>query len=280
MTSDKSINLIINADDYGYFDCVSRGIIDAANSGVVTATGILANSAGFERSLPYLSQTQSLDLGVHLNLTYGYPLSKSLSNTLSRWQGRFPPKFDMAIGILTGKINSDLIQSEFQMQVEKCLEKGITLTFLNSHEHLHMLPPLYKLTVSLAREYQIPFVRYPDAEWIGKLGVGSVLRNCVFGFLNTMNRSRKPGNTPKLIGMSESGNLSIEYLEKRFRTLESGTTYELMCHPGHFDSSEITDNALINYHYWDSEYDLLTGDAFKELCAENSIKIVGYRDIV
>ena len=36
------VYLIVNADDYGYFSCVSRGILDAVCDGIVTATGVLA----------------------------------------------------------------------------------------------------------------------------------------------------------------------------------------------------------------------------------------------
>ena len=39
--------LIVNADDYGYFPGISRGIIDAHKDGVVTATGVLANGTSF-----------------------------------------------------------------------------------------------------------------------------------------------------------------------------------------------------------------------------------------
>lgn len=280
MINNRNTKLIVNADDYGYFDCVSCGIINAANKGAVTATGIIANSVSFDKTIPYLSQAQTLDLGVHLNLTYGRPLNEALANILNRWQGQFPSKFDMAFGILTGRISADLIQAEFRMQVEKCLDKGVKLLFLNSHEHIHMLPPLYKLVVSLSQEYKIPFIRHPDAEWIGKLNTQSIFRNSIFESLNIVNRFKKPGNTPKLIGMSESGNLSIEYFAKRFRTLKPATNYELMCHPGHFDSLEITDSDLINYHHWESEYEVLTSESFKNLCAEHSIEIVGYRDIV
>ena len=36
------LQLIVNADDYGYFPEVSRGIREVAAAGAVTATGILA----------------------------------------------------------------------------------------------------------------------------------------------------------------------------------------------------------------------------------------------
>jgi predicted glycoside hydrolase/deacetylase ChbG (UPF0249 family) len=37
--------LIVNADDYGIFRCVSKGILEAASHGIVTATGVFANMA-------------------------------------------------------------------------------------------------------------------------------------------------------------------------------------------------------------------------------------------
>ena len=44
----QSKQLIVNADDFGYFPCVSRGIIEAARAGVITATSVLANRPGVE----------------------------------------------------------------------------------------------------------------------------------------------------------------------------------------------------------------------------------------
>ena len=35
--------LVVNADDYGYFTAVTRGIPETLDAGSVTATGVLAN---------------------------------------------------------------------------------------------------------------------------------------------------------------------------------------------------------------------------------------------
>ena len=50
----EPVHLIINADDYGYFPCISKGILEAASSGAVTATGILANSPDLKAQLEWL----------------------------------------------------------------------------------------------------------------------------------------------------------------------------------------------------------------------------------
>jgi len=77
--------LIVNADDYGYFNCVSQGILESASHGIVTATGIFANSAHFAEHVGWLRDNASLDLGVHLNITDQTPLTRNMQIKLSRW---------------------------------------------------------------------------------------------------------------------------------------------------------------------------------------------------
>ena len=57
-----TIDLIINADDYGYYPCVSKGILEAAKAGALTATGILANSSDLATQLQWLKGFESLDV--------------------------------------------------------------------------------------------------------------------------------------------------------------------------------------------------------------------------
>ena len=64
--------LIVNADDYGYFECVSKGILQAAAHGIVTATGVFGDCPAICRNTPPGSaDCDALDAGVHLNLTDG-----------------------------------------------------------------------------------------------------------------------------------------------------------------------------------------------------------------
>lgn len=271
--------VIVNADDYGYFSCVSKGIIEAAEKGIVTATGVLANK-DISALTSKLNNTESLDAGVHLNLTYGSPISEEMCDAVSKWNRNFPPLFKMAFAILKGSVKIKTVEKEFRAQIERCLENSLNLTFLNSHEHIHMLPTIYPLTIKLANEYNIPFVRHSNAEWIGKLNPGSLLRNTIFTTLNILNVPKKLANTPKLIGMSESGRLSINYFNQCFSNLKRGNVYELMCHPGHFDNNEISDQRLISYHQWEDEFNVLTSKEFNTICEKYEIEIIGYRDLL
>jgi chitin disaccharide deacetylase len=74
----KPIFLIINADDYGYFPCVSQGILDAAKSYSLTATGVLANASSLSTQLAALRTVPHLQIGIHLNLTFQQPLTEAM----------------------------------------------------------------------------------------------------------------------------------------------------------------------------------------------------------
>jgi len=64
--------------------------------------------------------------------------------------GSFPGKYEMAVAVMSGKIRMDVLEKELSAQIERPMRHGIKLRFLNSHERIHMLPSIYKLTVSMA----------------------------------------------------------------------------------------------------------------------------------
>jgi len=277
--SDNAVQLIVNADDYGYFRSVSQGILDAADNGMVNATGIMATGQCLDEMLPLLAANIRLDAGVHLNLTYGEPVTTALRQALAKWDGRFPEKYRMALAILTGQIPLDLIEKELASQIELCRQGETTLRFLNSHQHIHMLPPIYRMTLLLAEQFGIPYVRHTTADWAGPPNAGDIVRNSMIQILGSMSPASGETSRVACIGVGHSGRLDLGYLRKLFARLEPGKVYELMCHPGHFNPAEIVDSQLIDYHAWDAEYSLLTGDGMRELCNEFGIRLTRYRDL-
>lgn len=271
--------LIVNADDFGYYDCVSKGILNAADVGTVTATGIFANSPFIETHLAWLQQSKSLDIGVHLNLTHRSPITPEMQARLHRWQGKFPGKFTMAQWILTGRIPTHVVVKELRAQIERCHVGDIHLSFLNSHEHLHMLPPLFRITQDLAVEYNIPHVRYAMPDVVTSLSPGPLVRDLALRILSRKNRKLIQSPVLPFLGMGSSGKLDISYLAKNLSGLTPGV-YELMCHPGACDREDETDPLLRAYHDWKSELNTLTSEDFRILCCQENIKLIGYRHII
>ncbi len=278
-SSSQMAYLIVNADDYGSFECVSRGILDSARNGIVTATGIFANTEHFDEHSAWLRHCEALDIGVHLNLTARYPLTEGMRKKLGRWGGRFPEKFTMAVAIAVGAIKIEDVEVEWRAQIERCLEKRLRLRFLNSHEHIHMLPALFPVVQGLAEQYGIPHIRFPAVEPFRRWSIAALVRDMSIKSFSILNRHRLRNPAALFFGMGVSGKLGLTYIKQRLPKLKAGYVYELMCHPGYFDRNEICDSWLRNYHDWEGELNALTNPAVRELCDSQGIRIVGYRDI-
>src|SRR5262245_60919462 len=66
--------LIVNADDFGLTEGVSRGILEAHARGIVTSTTLLVNRGVGGQQLEQL-RGSGLGVGLHVNLTLGAPVS-------------------------------------------------------------------------------------------------------------------------------------------------------------------------------------------------------------
>ena len=274
MTDRAPIELIINADDYGYYSCINQGILEAAKSGAITATSILANSPDLTMQLEWLDSVKNLDLGVHLNLTSRRPLTDQIANKLSTWDGCFPSTYTMSRLLLTRKITLQDIRLEWSAQIEAC--QVHKLVFLNSHEHIHMLPLLFPLTLELAKAYDIPNVRLTQADWVSPFNHSTLIRNALMQGMQTLNQWHIKQTTPLFLGLSRSGKLDYEYLATIFARLKPGKRYELMCHPGHFDPTQISDPKLICYHDWTAELAVLQSPRMHDLYEQFGIRLSRY----
>jgi predicted glycoside hydrolase/deacetylase ChbG (UPF0249 family) len=269
-----TIDLIINADDYGYYPCVSQGILEAAKSGALTATGILANSPDLAAQLQWLNGIESIDVGVHLNLTCRQPLTEVMAGKLGRWNGQFPNAYVMSGLLMTGTVSLADVRAEWRAQIEVCQSQS--LRFLNSHEHIHMLPVLFPLVLELAQDYGIEHVRFTQAEWLAPFGVSGLIRNTLMQTMHVINQCHLKVKQPLFLGLSRSGKLDYDYLTTIFSKLKPGQSYELMCHPGHFNPTEISDARLLAYHDWEGELALLQSPKVHDLYEKFGIRLSPY----
>ena len=278
-SSSRGASVIVNADDYGYFDCVSRGILASASQGIVTATGVFANAPHFDEHVAWLRECDGLDVGIHLTLTTGEPLTSDMRKGLSRWSGRFPGKFPMAMAIISGAISVEGIAGEWRAQIERCRSSGLRVRFLNSHEHMHMLPALFRVTSALARDHAISHVRYSTSSLAWKMSGDALSRGAIMKALATINRREAKVPAARFLGMETSGRLDLPYLERTDPYLRAGEVYELMCHPGHYDAQEVSDPRLVGYHDWEGELRTLTSTAARTLLDRHGVTVIGYRHL-
>lgn len=68
--------ILLRVDDLGYSRAVNYGILDCVERGLVNNVGIMTNMESTAEAVEWLKDKE-IDLGVHINLTNGRPLSAS-----------------------------------------------------------------------------------------------------------------------------------------------------------------------------------------------------------
>ncbi|MBA1445830.1 MAG: ChbG/HpnK family deacetylase [Chromatiales bacterium] len=270
--------LIINADDYALTPAVSRGIREAISNGSVTATGIIANSPHFYRECEYLHELPGVDIGVHLNLTFWKPLISELSQVFWRSDGYFPGKSWVFSFLLKRDRTLDLILEEFRAQVRQVQKAGFRILFINSHEHLHMLPWIFPKVLTLADEFNIPFVRWSTPDKLSFWPVRTMLRDLGLNLSGHLSNKLCLPNSLKLIGFKNSGKLTYDSVADSLSCITQNGTYELMCHPGLLDDDK-HQLSLLSYHNWVGELMLINSKEFSNLLLSRGIQLTRFRDL-
>ena len=213
--------LIINADDCNLTAGVTRGILLAHDRGIVTGTTLMMNLPLTEKTVKELKKRKTLGLGVHLNVTFGKPLTKpSQVSSLLKSGGIFrrPDGYQKK----TPQVK-DVIR-EYDAQI-KFFENRFENKpdHLDTHHHLHDRPVFFKALVSVARKWKLP------------------VRRCRF-----FQKGSDPGSDPFCFsGLKTTdylyGNLATKFLWGPVsfwgvvENLPEGTS-EIACHPGFYDT--------------------------------------------
>lgn len=154
--------VIINADDFGLSEGINLGIIKAHREGVVTSTSAAVNGDFFEQGLNLLKQTPKLDVGIHLNLTAGKPISSPHEcKTLLDKNGRFFNYSSFVQRLLLKRINPEEIKRELRAQLERFLSHIPVCSHINSHKHIGYIPAVLDTVLELAQEFKIKRMRLP-----------------------------------------------------------------------------------------------------------------------
>jgi hopanoid biosynthesis associated protein HpnK len=274
--------LLVNADDFGLCQGITDGIITAHQHGIVTSTSIVASGRGFVDAVVQARGNPKLGVGVHLTLVEEYPVAAACDiPTLTQGDGRFPKNYAALLpGLLLGRIHLKDVEREFRAQIEKCINAGLTPTHLDSHQHVHALPPLFRMVLRLAREYGIYGMRLPrdSPRWRGKFPCDGFAQKYALSFLARGDafafRDPSAKTCQGAAGIFDSGVLSEERLLAIIDRLPEGTT-ELVCHPGAGGAESAT--LYGHWHYnWETELAALTSAAVKTRLTVRQIELINY----
>jgi len=157
----KTKYLIVNADDFGFTDGVTEGILRAWLEGIVTSTSAMINMPGAPKRITKAHQTYpELPIGLHLNITLGKPVlpAKDVPSLVDE-RGRFMPPMKLVERIQN--VPLDELRAELYAQAELLLSTGVQFDHIDYHQMMvSMYTPFYPLVMQLAETYRVP-VRNP-----------------------------------------------------------------------------------------------------------------------
>ena len=224
--------LALCADDFGQSPGISAGIARLARAQRLTAISCITNSPHWAESAGLLAGLPaSVDIGLHLNLTDGRPLSRRLGK---RWP-RLPRLERLILQSHLHWVSRAELRSEFHAQLAAFINTaGSTPKFIDGHQHVHHLPVLRDIILDMAEHVQpLPALRSTGRV----LGPGEGLKRWLIErtggrALQRQLEERVLAHNPALLG-------AYDFVDPDYRALMQGWLAALpaegglvFCHPG------------------------------------------------
>lgn len=245
------------ADDYGISSQSNTRIEECLKNGVLNKISILPNGNASDFSERLFGEDVKLSL--HLNLIEGYPLSKKEDvSLLVTDKGFFKYSF---IGLFFLSIfgNRNLLEkqiyNEIKMQIDfwkkKMGEK--TPILIDSHQHTHMIPLIFKtlMRVISEEEVSVEYIRIPNEPILPYIKSPSLylkytpvglVKQWLLKFLNLVNRRElKKANikSTAFMGILFSGQLTEDKINKLLpHYKKQNENIEIAFHPGYLEREE------------------------------------------
>lgn len=285
-------NLIVNADDLGWTEGVNRGIAEAHRNGIVTSASLLANGEAFVSGVELARAAPALGVGVHLNLSDGEPVApRELVTSLLNDQGELEGRPEsLLLRLARRSVLLREIEEEWDAQIQKVRNSGITPTHLDGHRHVHMLPGLFEIALRLAKKHGIAAIRisHEESGLRAALSAGEKQKVTVVMRQGVQARGLKllaPDAHEKtgragiatadyFCGIAQTGELTREGVLRLLEILPEGTT-ELMCHPGYADE-DLAKSATRLQTSRQTELEILTDTEIRNLVASQGIRLIDY----
>lgn len=152
--------LIVNGDDFGASDETNNAIIHAFKEQLISSATVMVNMPGFEKAWE-LVKSENLygKIGIHLNLTEGYPISDKikLCSKFCNRDGKFTNQRQRIFRL--SRKERKAVAEELQAQISRLLDKKIIPTHIDSHHHYHTEWAIGKEVVKAAHKNEIKAVR-------------------------------------------------------------------------------------------------------------------------
>ena len=287
--------LIINADDFGFNQAISDGIVECFTRGCLTSTTLMAHMPAAEYAVELAKDLPDLSVGVHLSLCTGRPVAPaSQIPSLTMEDGSFLPAPEMMRRAQRGKLLVKDIEIEFSAQVERLIELGISPSHLDSHHNIGVYPQPFFALLRVAKKYNIRrmrtyrgWFRVPEGERMGglQLAKANIKRAPKHLFyeamhlycrVNGFDMPNEKFGFHRVLG-DKPAEIDLAGFERLVKALPSGCS-ELVAHPSlpfsdpEMDRPEYTARRV-------QEYTLYADPRTLDICSDAGVELVSYREV-
>jgi predicted glycoside hydrolase/deacetylase ChbG (UPF0249 family) len=229
------------ADDFGLAPGISAGIVRLASARRITAIACIANSPYWEGDAALLAGLPAdIDVGLHLNLTEGRPLSRRLTRL---WR-RMPSLPKLILLAHLGRLPRAELRREVHAQFAAFLAAyGKPPRFIDGHQHVHHLPGLREIVLDVVDHVQpVPAMRstgqlsgpgFAFKRWLIERTGGRALAGALHGRAMEHNRV--------LLGAYDFATADYRALMQGWLEAAPEKGALLFCHPGEHHAGDPPD---------------------------------------
>ena len=241
-------------DDFGLTNSISKNLVYfiKKKTNLINGISIVVNT---NKSIQFwlrkiIKINNKIQINLHINLIDGKPLTKKLKKIISK-DGYFKTSF-LKLLLIKLSPSFDVYRHEVKKEIESQLKIYLKLLkninykkskhiYIDSHQHLHMVPWILDLILELSKKYKIVFIRSIKEPFIlSSLSnfyktwfYKNLLKYLILKILNIFNSKKiikMNINTNKFFyGVINSGHMNKSYVEKIHQKKKS--EYQVLLHP-------------------------------------------------
>jgi chitin disaccharide deacetylase len=257
--------VVFHADDLGLNSATDEGIIQAFTGGLLTSTSVLANGPSARVALKQVGECskqwchghldspwrrsmlddsrEPFDIGIHLNLTQGRPLTEDrYPSELLDDQGRFPGVYRLfALLLGTRRKWKAELTTELAAQINWMIDHSVRPTHANGHQYVELLPYVAEIIANLLPKFSIRVVRLPVerrlyattllGRGVSAWGLAHVKRTFAMQFTRHV-KACNLQHADGFFGTVHAGRITTAMLSRRLSPTVIEPVIEIGMHPG------------------------------------------------
>lgn len=260
------MRIVTNADDFGENEDCTKATIECLEAGALTGATIMPKMPATDMAVKYALSRPDLSWGVHLtyvNNTVERPVvDASQVPALVNDRGMFLPSQKVRIMALLDRFPVDQVALETEAQIRSLLDRGVRISHVDSHGHLHKFGPfrkalamvLPKLGITRVRSVQDVYLKKPYKSFTYWFGPAHRAR--IRSLFDTTDAFYMPSSAWDLDWQAP--------LVRRLASLRAGTI-EVGVHPGYAEDWRAVERQGVL--------------AFAQLARDAGHTLIGWKDV-